>query len=165
MYVRVPGLTAPGAVSSSLSSHVDLASTICALARVQPDPGMRGVDQTPVFADPRSSARDYVLFAHDTAHTSRVANTRYAIRGVFDGRHKYARYYGVGGGLPNDDFSKHRPPKLYDVDADFDDHDHELYDLHEDPHELVNLAMDRGRRTELRKRFDDLLAIEGTDFS
>jgi hypothetical protein len=58
-------------------------------------------------------------------------------------RHKYARYYGVGGsfdrmGRP----SKH--PKQVDVDADFEDHDHELYDLHDDPQELVNLANDRG---------------------
>jgi arylsulfatase A-like enzyme len=151
-------------VSDALSSHVDLATTICALAGAEPDPGMRGVDQSPVFADPAARVRDYVLFAHDTAHTSRVRNTRYAIRGMFDGRHKYARYYGVGGGLPNDDLSGDSGRKLYDVDAAFDDHDHELYDLQEDPHELVNLAMDRGRRSELRARFDALLGLESIDF-
>ena len=33
-------------------------------------------------------------------------------------------------------------PKLYEADADFDDQEHEFYDLHNDPGELVNLAMD-----------------------
>jgi arylsulfatase len=165
MYVRVPGVTAPGSVSSALSSHVDLATTICALGGASPSPEMRGVDLTPVFADPARSARDHVLFAHDTAHTSRVRSTRYAIRGMFDGRYKYARYYGVGGGLPNDDLSGDRGAKLFDVDAEFDDHDHELYDLADDPHELVNLAMDRGRRRDVRARFDALRAIEATEFA
>ncbi len=34
---------------------------------------------------------------------------------------------------------------------------------HEDPHELVNLAMDNGRRNELRSRFEDLLAVEAKE--
>jgi hypothetical protein len=54
--------------------------------------------------------------------------------------------------------------KLYPADADFDDQDHELYDLREDPHELVNLAMDRGRRSELRDRFRQLLDLEDRYF-
>ena len=41
----------------------------------------------------------------------------------------------------------------------------EFYDLQEDPHELVNLAHDRGRRAELRRRFDDQLALEATEFA
>ena len=165
LYVRVPGVTQAGTTTSALSSHVDLPTTICALAGADPDPAMRGVDLTPVFADPDTSVRDYVLFAHDTAHTSRIRNTRYAIRGMLDGRYKYARYYGVGGGLPNDDLTGEAGVKLYDVDADYDDHDHELYDLREDPHELVNLAMDRGRRSELRARFDELRSIEAKEFA
>ena len=47
LYVRVPGVTSAGSVTDALSSHVDLATTICALAGAQPDPGMRGVDQSP----------------------------------------------------------------------------------------------------------------------
>jgi arylsulfatase A-like enzyme len=160
LYVRAPGMAAPGTVSSSLSSHVDLARTICGLAGVEPDPEMGGVDLTPVLRSPDVAVRDHVLFAHDTAHTRNIRSTRYAIRGFFDGRHKYARYYGVGGGLPNDDWSGKVGQKLYDVDTAFEDHEHEWYDLAADPHELENLAMDRGRRAELRANFDRLLELE-----
>ena len=54
-------------------------------------PSLKGVDLSPVLADPSARVRDHVLFAHDTAHTNRINNTRYAIRGFFDGRTKYAR--------------------------------------------------------------------------
>jgi arylsulfatase A-like enzyme len=163
--VKAPGLTGAGAVSSSLTSHVDLARTICGLAGVEAPPSMRGVDLGPVLADPAASVRDQVLFCHATAHTSNIRATRWAIRGSFDGRYKYARYFGVGGGLPNDDFSGTPTPMLYGPDAAFEDQEHELYDLQEDPHELVNLAHDRGRRPELRARFADLLALEAKEFA
>ena len=114
---------------------------------------MQGVDLGPLVADPAATVRDHVLFAHATAHTSNIRATRWAIRGIFDGRHKYARYYGVGGGLPNDDFTGVPTPMLYGPDAAFEDQEHEWYDQQEDPHELVNLAMDNGRRAELRERF------------
>ena len=120
---------------------------------------MQGVD---LFG---SASRDHVLFAHDSAHTMLVQQTRYAIRGMFDGRYKYGRYYGVGGGKPGDDpFYKHPTRKQYDVDADFDDQDHELYDLQEDPHELANLANDPGRRKDIRARFELLKSLEATNF-
>jgi arylsulfatase len=152
-----------GARSDSLSSHVDLARTICGLTGVEPDPGFQGVDLTPLVADPSTTVRDHVLFAHATAHTKNIRGTRWSIRGVFDGRHKYARYYGVGGGLPNDDFTGVPTPMLYGPDAAFEDQEHEWYDQQEDPHELTNLAMDNGRRAELRSRFEDLLALEANE--
>ncbi|WP_327660791.1 MULTISPECIES: sulfatase-like hydrolase/transferase [unclassified Streptomyces] len=165
-YVKAPGTTRPGTVSDSLASHVDLASTICALAGVPAPDSFRGVDLTPVFREPRASVRDYVLFAHEATHTRRIQQTRYAVRGMFDGRFKYARYFGVGGGLPADLGEKPEPSTmLYGPDADFDDNDHELYDLQEDPGELVNLAMDRARRAELRERFGKLREVEGEDFA
>ena len=82
--------------------------------------------------------------------------------GIFDGRYKYCRYYGVGGG---NDASGHTTltgdshavrPRC----QSFEDHDHELYDLHEDPHEIVNLAMDPSRRNEVRRFFRDLRSLE-----
>ena len=72
-------------------------------------PSLKGVDLSPVLADPTTSVRDHVLFAHDTAHTNRINNTRYAIRGFFDGQTKYARYYGVGGGKPGTDSGARTP--------------------------------------------------------
>jgi arylsulfatase len=157
-YMRVPGVTGGGTRSDALSSHVDIAKTVCALAGVAPDVGMQGVDVL-------GESRDEVLFAHDSAHTTVVQQTRYAIRGLFDGRYKYARYYGVGGGKPGDDpFYKRPTQKLYDVGADFDDQDHELYDKQEDPHELVNLAHDPARRAQVRALYQRLKSLESTEF-
>ena len=164
-YVRVPGMTTAGARSDALSSHVDIPTTICALAGVEPDPGMQGVDVLSSSAGGTGPARTEVLFAQDSAHTTVVQQTRYALRGFFDGRYKYARYYGVGGGKPGDDpFYKRPTRKLYDVDAAFDDQDHELYDLQEDPHELVNLANDPARRADVRQFYNRLLDLEATHF-
>jgi hypothetical protein len=36
LYVKAPGVTTPGSVTSALGSHVDLAATICSLAGVDP---------------------------------------------------------------------------------------------------------------------------------
>lgn len=161
LYVRAPGTTTAGTTTEALGSHVDLARTVCSLGGVEPPADLGGVDLSPVFGDPTTSVRDHVLFAQDSAHTTNIQKTRYALRGVFDGRHKYARYYGIGGGLPNDLFDPERAgTKLFDVDADFDDQDHELYDLREDPHELVNLANDPARRDEVRARFHALRDLE-----
>jgi len=167
-YVRAPGLTHAGSRSDALATHVDLASTICALGGVDPAtrPSLKGVDLGPVLTDPSATVRDHVLFAHDTAHTTEINHARYAIRGFFDGRTKYARYYGVGGGKPPTGlWGKDPGHKLYDVDADFVDQEHEWYDLQEDPHELVNLAHDAGRRTDLHANYERLLEYERASFS
>jgi len=164
---KVPGVTRPGSQSGALATHVDLASTIVALGGADPSsqPSLRGVDLSPVLADPAASVRDYVLFAHDTAHTNRINHTRYAIRGFFDGQTKYARYYGVGGGKPGTGlWGKDPGRKLYDVDAAFADQEHEWYDLTEDPHEMVNLAHDPARRAQLRANYDRLLEYEAANF-
>ncbi len=162
LYVRVPGTTNAGTTTEALGTHVDLAATICALAGADPAGyGMRGADLSPVFANPSAAVRDHVLFAHDTAHTNNINMTRYAIRGFFDGTTKYARYYGFGGGKPGTGlWGKDPGTKLFDVDAAFEDQEHEWYDQHEDPHELVNLAMDPARHRQLRDNYERLLAYE-----
>ena len=168
LYVRVPGMTQAASQTDALGTHVDLASTIVSLAGVDPatEPSLRGRDLSPVFEDPSASVRDHVLFAHDTAHTDQINQTRYAIRGFFDGRTKYARYYGVGGGKPGSGlWGKDPGTKLYGVDAAFEDQEHEWYDHDSDPHELVNLAHDRARRAELRDNYERLLDYEAADLS
>src|SRR3954452_25187720 len=160
-------MTTAGSRTAALGTHVDLASTIVSLGGVDPTTqrSLKGVDLSPVLADPSTSVRDHVLFAHDTAHTNRINHTRYAIRGFFDGETKYARYYGVGGGKPGTGlWGKDPGHKLFDVDAHFVDQEHEWYDLGEDPHELVNLARDGGRREGLRANYDRLLEYERAEF-
>lgn len=167
LYVRVPGVTRPGTRTAALGTHVDLAVTIAALAGIDPAsrPTLRGVDLSPILADPSATVRDHVLFAHDTAHTVGINRTRYAIRGFFDGRTKYARYYGIGGGKPSTGLGGRVPGrKRVDVDAPFEDQEHEWYDLREDPHEMRNLAQDGGRRGDLRRCFDRLSAWEAVEF-
>jgi arylsulfatase len=147
---------------------VDLAATICALAGVDPTTSaatVQGRDLTPVLADPTASVRDHILFAQDSAQTTNLNTVRYALRGFFDGRHKYARYYGVGGGKPGTGLWGRSPGvKLFDVDCAFDDNDHEWYDQDTDPHELVNLANDPAQADALREQYERLLAYERESF-
>jgi arylsulfatase A-like enzyme len=168
LYVKVPATTAPGTVTSALGSHVDLAATICSLAGVDPATAaatVQGEDLTPVLADPAASVRDHILFAQDSAQTTNLNRVRYALRGFFDGQHKYARYYGVGGGKPGTGlWGKSPGRKLFDVDCAFDDNDHEWYDHDTDPHELVNLANDPARSADLRNQYERLLGYEKASF-
>ena len=168
LYVKVPGTTTAGTVTSALGSHVDLAATLCALAGVDPAAvaaTVQGEDLTPVLADPSATVRDHILFAQDSAQTTHLNQVRYALRGFFDGTTKYARYYGVGGGKPGTGLWG-KPPghKLYDVDCAFDDNDHEWYDHDADPHELVNLANDPARTADLRANYERLQGYERASF-
>ncbi len=169
LYVKVPGTTRPGTVTGALGSHVDLAATICALAGVDRsavEATVQGRDLGPVLADPAASVRDHILFAQDSAQTTGLNQVRYALRGYYDGDTKYARYYGVGGGKPSTGLWGHPPgTKLFDVDCAFDDNDHEWYEHDTDPHELVNLANDPGRRAGLRDAYERLLAYERDSFA
>lgn len=165
LYVRAPGLAPSGAATSSLTSSVDVATTICRLAGVEDTPSMAGADLRPLFEDDTAPVRDHVLFALDSPWFPSVRATRYASRGIFDGRYKYGRYYGIGGGVCSTGEMDLRGGKLFDVDSAFEDHDHELYDLQEDPGELINLANDRSRRGELREWFHRLLQVEAAEFA
>ena len=166
LIVKVPGTTPTGARTNALATHVDLATTLCALGGIDVDgePGLSGLDLSPVLSDPSVSVREHVLFSQDSAQSELLRNSRYAVRGFFDGTTKYARYYGIGGGIGRDGI-RDEAGKLFDVDADFDDQDHEWYETDDDPLELVNLAHDPGRRAELRRHFDRLLAIEASELS
>ena len=46
---------------------------------------------------PTATVRDDV-FSHRWPWYPGVEQTRYASSGIFDGRYKYCRYYGIGGG-------------------------------------------------------------------
>ena len=117
----------------------------------------------PLWSDPTLAGRDHVLFAQDWAWFDDLVNSRYASRGIFDGRYKYCRYYGVGGSSTTSG-APIQGPKLYKSNAAFDDQEHEFYDLQEDPGELVNLALDPSRRAEVREWYGRLLEAEAVEF-
>ena len=165
LYVRAPGVTTPGSSTDALSSSADVPATISALAGVSDRSSMSGVDLTPLLGGTASSVRDHVLFAQAQAWHMSCVGLRFAHRGYFDGRYKYVRYFGVGGGVDSMgrtiDWQR---GMRFGPDADFVDHEHELYDLQEDPGELVNLAVDRGHRDEVRDRFEALRKLESNAF-
>lgn len=166
LYVRVPGVTKPGSKTAALASHIDLARTVLELGgagQTTAAGDLPGEDLTPIFKTPSTRGREEVLFAQDMPWTEANIPLRYAIRSLFDGRYKYARYYGVGGGLKNNGEPWPTPMQV-GVNAPFEEQEHELYDLQEDPHELVNLAHDMGAAKKLRACFDRLKELEAVKF-
>lgn len=162
LYIVAPGIIDAGSKCDALTSHVDLARTVGEFAGVDAaqQPGLGGESMQPLWSSGSTTIRDHVLFNQEWAWYPGVEHTRYASSAIFDGRYKYCRYYGIGGGANVAGMPLTGDSMQYGRDAHFDDHDHEFYDLQEDPHELVNLAMDHSRRSEIRSRFAELRAIE-----
>jgi len=130
--------------------------------------GLHGKDFSPVLADPERAGLDAVrdgqlycfnmLSAVDGEFLMKALDLlkeggpekfkaagirpnllkRGAIRGVFDGRYQFSRYYSP---------KQHNHPTS--IEALFELNDVELYDHQNDPHELHNLAMDRVANAEL----------------
>ena len=148
-----------GGAGGRARSAAGIVAALIIIVDIDDAPTLSGVDLSPALADPSASPRDYVFFSQDAAQSDLIANTRYAVRGFFDGETKYARYYGIGGGVDRAGNVDQRP-KLFGEDAAFEDHDHEWYEPADDPHELINLANDVGRKGELREHFNRLLEIE-----
>ena len=59
LIMKVPGVTQAGTETDALATHVDLATTLCALGGVDIDdaPTLSGVDLSPALADPSASPR------------------------------------------------------------------------------------------------------------
>ena len=75
-----------------------------------------------------------------------LANRRGAIRSVFDGRHKFNRYFST--------FQHNKPQTLKQLTSV---NDLELFDLDSDPHEMVNLAAEPEMNKELIMAMNDKL--------
>ena len=97
LYAHVPGQTTAGTTTSALATQVDLARTILSIGGASEE-SMQGKDLTPILGEPSTEVRDSVLFSLRMPWHSTLQRHRYAIRGIFDGEFKYARYFGVGGG-------------------------------------------------------------------
>jgi len=117
------------------------------------------VDLSAVVADARANtARDQrgILFNYGTPPGGPNASgspVRGLIRGVFDGRYKFGRYFRI---------TEHHEPR--DWDTLLAHNDLELYDTHEDPDEIVNLASHpethQARILELNARVNALIDAE-----
>ena len=145
-----PGVTQPGTHSDELTAAVDLTPTLLSAAEADPTvtAGLPGHDLTPLLGDPTArSPRARALFVHD-AYTSigPQGPCRGFLRGSTDGRWKFGRYF-----LPG---RQHAPLSECDL---------ELYDTHEDPLELRNLAYEPGYASvvdEQSSATDELIAAE-----
>lgn len=159
LYVTGPDVP-PGTVTTALGSHVDFAPTLLSLAGGSPqDADIPGTDLSRVLRDPTEPGASQVRFDIDLGWAPGTAATRYALRGSFDGRYKYAHYFGVDE-APAQVGRGEDPPKRFGPDAPFVYQDHELYDLEADPFELRNLAMDVDRQGEIRERFEETRSWE-----
>jgi len=164
LMVRHPEVHRDGA-TNALAGSIDLVPTLLSFAglsnaeRAQRYPDLHGVDLSAVVADARANtARDQrgILFNYGTPPGGPNASgspVRGLIRGVFDGRYKFGRYFRI---------TEHHEPR--DWDTLLAHNDLELYDTHEDPDEIVNLASHpethQARILELNARVNALIDAE-----
>ena len=126
-----PGMAAPGAKTAALHSTVDFARSILARANIAPFWGMQGTDLTPSLADPAAAGAKAVLIEEDGHEPALGFDHPVRVRSVVTDRFRLSIYDGVDWG--------------------------ELYDLHDDPHEMTNL-FDDPSRSALRQQMFELLA-------
>ncbi len=102
-----PGTIAPGAVTQSLATTLDLLPTVLSLAgaALPGDRVLDGVDLTPVFADPITKVREAVYFYRGTQ--------LFAVR-----RGPWKMHYVTQSAYVGDSPVTHDPPALYHVDRD-----------------------------------------------
>jgi len=150
LVVRGPGISPRP--SAALAGSVDLTPTLLALAGLDSDarakryPDLHGVDLTPILNDPAATTerdRRGVLFDFLSAPGGGPGeptgpDVRTQLRGVFDGRYKFARYFNI---------RQHHIPN--DWETLIAHNDLELYDTRTDPDEIVNLAANPAARRDL----------------
>ena len=161
LYIVSPECNEPR-TTINLTSHIDLAPTIFSLAKSNEkfDYNFEGNNLIELFENPSVSMNEYVYFAQEWPWYPGVEKVRYASSGFFDGRFKYLRYYGVGGGVTNMGLEMTGKMEIKRT-APFDLVEHELYDLQEDPFELNNLGHTKSGNVSLtKKQFQRLNEIE-----
>jgi arylsulfatase len=171
----VPG----GKRCQAVTSHLDIATTLLSIAggKSGADEALPGADISSVLVEPESAPFDairpgalfnYNMFAYlDGDFLMNVSGfireggkledlpnqgfkpdlmKRGAIRSVFDGRYKLNRYFSPQ--------QHHMPRTLEEL---FANNDVELFDLETDPHEMLNLAIDRQANGDLLVAMNDKL--------
>jgi arylsulfatase len=169
LIIRHPDIR--GGSTPALFGSIDLVPTLLGFAglsdaeRQQRYPALHGVNIGPAVASPRArTARDErgILFNYGTPggglsengpSSGPASNVRGIIRGVFDGRYKFGRYFRI---------SEHHVPR--DWETLVAHNDLELYDTQADPDEIVNLAFrpeeQKARILELNARANALIDTE-----
>jgi arylsulfatase A-like enzyme len=150
LIVRWPGRVEAGARTDALSQNVDVLPTLLDLAGIDfyrdffPGKSMAPV----ITGDHNTETSDHVLMSHgpmEIPFKHHLELIRYIprttapdrMRAIFDGRYKFARYFGPG--LPEE---------------------YELYDLREDPLEMLNLGADPAFRALREEMLAKLLQYE-----
>ncbi|MFI5716932.1 sulfatase-like hydrolase/transferase [Nocardia sp. NPDC051750] len=111
-----------GTTTAGLTSHIDLVPTLAALAGV-PLPST-GRDLTSLLHTPEADVREALLLTSDAKSSGgQTPGARYCLRGTITPRYSFARYSTAEG-----------------IDGPRNEFEYELYDRHEDPLEMRNLA-------------------------
>ncbi|MBN1342416.1 MAG: sulfatase-like hydrolase/transferase [Phycisphaerae bacterium] len=161
LIMRWPGRFQARGETAALTQTVDLLPTLLEIAGIEPiSDYLPGRSMVPVINPPRlAEVNEYVLMAYgmslnmvmeDMASTAGLPVPEIEpplapgkIRAIFDGRYKYARYFEEG----------------------LDEEEYELYDLENDPLEMVNLHGDLGYRRVERRMSDALRDAEASDMA
>ena len=153
LVMRWPGKIQAGVQSNALSQNPDVFPTLLALAGIAaPVDHLPGKSLTPVISQPsQNDAHDHILMGFgmtvngggtfgNLAKRLGINNTEgvpMQIRGIYDGRYKYARYFDKGC-----------------------QEEYEMYDLQNDPLELNNLAADAGYSSLKKELANKLMEAE-----
>jgi arylsulfatase A-like enzyme len=147
LIVSNPKLFPEGQTTEALAALVDVVPTLAALVGA-PDPTeFQGRDLTPVLTDPAASVQDCVHFTSDD-DTWPTRGAPGCIRAIVEKGWKYAVYYDPYAGV---------------------EPEYEMYDLKNDPFEVINLAHEENwdptyadERRRLHQRLSEMMDQHGT---
>jgi len=154
LIVRGPGGFTGGKVVDSMTSHLDIFPTICALLVIQPPPWLRGTSLLPLLQDDADDIHDALFFqvnyhaAYEPMRAVRTTRWKYIKR--FDGRCSPV--------FPNCDDGESKSAWLNHGWKEQSVDDELLFDLCFDPYEMNNLAGDPTRQPilqDMRNRLEE----------
>jgi hypothetical protein len=143
-----PKLFPEGQTTDALAALVDVVPTLAALVGARAPAAFQGQDLTPVLADPAASVQDCVHFTSDDDNFPLRWGGAGCIRAIVEKDWKYAVYFDPYAG------------------AEFE---YEMYDLRNDPFEVINLAHEENwdpkyadERRRLHERLIEVMDQHGT---